>query len=169
MLKGLRYAFLVPFCFFVLNVGCFSQATGHDSTNAAAEVLTETKSIAFDPAYTLRPGESAYARAQDIYQSCTNPPAQGVYRQYGLVFVVVCIDTNTEKLRYLEGTAMLRANALLRNAFEDLPAAFTLKNRLLEKTLDDDTGIYRYALVFREIDVKNAIDAGKRDNKGTGI
>lgn len=99
----------------------------------------------------------AYPDAPEIYDS--SPRArQGVYRHSGLIFVVVVIDTNREQLEYLEGTAMLRAAALLREEFPGLPQRFRARNRLLEKELDDDTGIYRYAQVFRESDILKIVN-----------
>ena len=71
--------------------------------------------------------------------------------------MIVVIDTNQEKIRYLEGTAMLRATALLREKYPRLPPQFRLRNRVVEKELDDDTGIYRYALVYRLTDIEKAI------------
>ena len=76
------------------------------------------------------------------------------------MFVIVVIDTNREKLRYLEGTAMLRAADLLRKKYPELPANFRLRNRMVENRLDDDTGLYRYALVYRLADLEKAMTAG---------
>ena len=88
-------------------------------------------------------------------QTDSSPKAsQGLYRYEGLVFVIVCIDTNREKLQYLEGSAMLRTAAILRKHYPGLPPTYHIRNRLVEKTFDDDTGVYRYATVYREKDIK---------------
>ena len=96
--------------------------------------------------------EDPYADAPAIYGS--SPPAsQGVYRDSGLIFVVVVIETGRERPRQLEGTAMLRAVALLREEFPTLPPRFNARNRLVEKNFDCEKGVYRYALAFRERDI----------------
>ena len=110
-----------------------------------------------DPPDADRAGASTvvadtYSEAIGIYRALPQR-SQGVYRRSGLIFVIVVIDTDQEHLRYLEGTAMLRAVALLREAFPTLPPRFHARNRLVEKRLDDDTGIFRYALAFRESDI----------------
>lgn len=111
--------------------------------------------VLFAPTYQGAP-ERQYTEARRIYNS--SPAAvQGAYRHGTLVFVIVVIDANQEKIRYLEGTAMLRAAALLREKYPQLPPQFRLKNRVVEKELDDDTGIYRYALVYRLADIEKAI------------
>ena len=107
---------------------------------------------AFAPTFRTAAAD-AYPEACEIYDSSPRA-SQGVYRHSGLLFVVVVIDNNREHLRYLEGTAMLRSAALLREAFPSLPPRFRARNRLVEKTFDEDTGIYRYAQAFRESDIK---------------
>ena len=79
--------------------------------------------------------------------------SQGVYHYDGLIFVIICIDTNKENIEYLEGTAMLRTVALLRQHYPALPAKFHIRNRIVEKYQDYDTGIYRYATAYREKDI----------------
>lgn len=103
----------------------------------------------------------AYPDAHKIYNSAA-PAPQGVYRHSGLIFVIVVIDTNREHLDYLEGTAMLRTTALLWDAFPALPRHFKVRNRVVEKALDDNTGIYRYAVVYREQDINRKL---KEQNK----
>jgi len=72
--------------------------------------------------------------------------------------VIVVIDTNKEPIKYLEGTAMLRAMALLREKYPSLPPQFRIRNRQVEKMLDDETGIYRYAIACREADIKAKLE-----------
>lgn len=153
MSEGLRSACVLFACVVALTSACSTQRVEHAQTASQMNGSDVKTNAGFAPTYVLRPDETAYARAHDIYESSPHRAAQGVYRLYGLVFVVVRVDTNVEKIRYLEGTAMLRAKALLRNAFVELPAQFTLQSRLLENSLDDDSGIYRYALVYRETDI----------------
>ena len=141
---------LVAFCALAVS-GCASSGVGVEDSKKADGTNVPSASV-FAPTYKLRSGVMAYSRAREIYESSA-PPSQGVNQRFGLVFVVVCIDTKSETLRYLEGTAMLRAKALLRQAFPKLPAEFFAQNRQLEKGLDDDSGIYRYAVVFREQDI----------------
>lgn len=136
-------------------------AVDRDNTIAASEVepvkivAEASKSVAFVPTYQGVP-EAQYAEAGEIYDS-SPAAAQGVYRHGGLVYVIVVINTNREKIKYLEGTAMLRAAALLRQRYPQLPIRFRLKGRVMEEELDDDTGIYRYALVYRLADIEKAI------------
>lgn len=124
-------------------------------TEPAGSVAALPEPVSFAPTYQAAP-EKQYAEARRIYDSCP-AAAQGAYRHGTLVFVIVVIDTNQEKIRYLEGTAMLRAAALLREKYPRLPPQFRLRNRVVEKELDDDTGIYRYALVYRLTDIEKAI------------
>ena len=124
-------------------------------TEPAGSVAALPEPVSFAPTYQAAP-EKQYAEARRIYDS-SPAAAQGAYRHGTLVFVIVVIDTNQEKIRYLEGTAMLRATALLREKYPRLPPQFRLRNRVVEKELDDDTGIYRYALVYRLTDIEKAI------------
>ena len=117
---------------------------------APAPADTPRKNL-FAPTYVSSESDT-YFDAGEIYDS-SSPAPQGVYHHQGLVFVVVCIDTNKEQIEYLEGTAMLRTAALLREVYPGLPPKFHIRNRVVEKKLDDDTGIYRYAAVYREQDV----------------
>lgn len=107
--------------------------------------------------------DDAYYDATEIYDS-SPAAAQGVYSYQGLVFVIVVIDTNKENIRYLEGTALLRVKELLRGEFPSLPANFNLRSRVLEKGLDDDTGFYRYAVVFRQSDIMKLLEKVKQQN-----
>jgi|GEM_PF-6881802 len=119
-------------------------------TASPAPVQTPRKKL-FAPTYVSAESDP-YFDAVEIYDS--SPQAsQGVYHHQGLVYVIVCIDTNKEQIEYLEGTAMLRTAALLRDVYPGLPPKFHIRNRVVEKKLDDDTGIYRYATVYREQDI----------------
>lgn len=123
------------------------------------ELPAPPEPVLFAPTYRGNP-ERQYAEARKIYASSPAVTQQGVYEHDSLVFVIVVIDTNREKLRYLEGTAMLRAADLLRKKYPELPANFRLRNRMVENRLDDDTGLYRYALVYRLADLEKAMTAG---------
>ena len=116
---------------------------------------SKTAPITFAPTY-LSEEDDKYYDAMEIYESSPAAP-QGVYHFQGLVFVIVVIDTNRENIQYLEGTAMLRVKALMQKEFPSLPANFRLRNKLVENELDDDTGIYRYAVVFRQSDINKLI------------
>ncbi len=107
--------------------------------------------------------EDIYDDATEIYDSSPSA-AQGVYSYQGLVFVIVVIDTNKEKILFLEETALLRAKVLLKRKFPLLPASFVLDNRQMENDLDDDTGIYRYAVVFRQSDIMKLLEKVKQQN-----
>ena len=112
----------------------------------------EAAKLVFAPTYQSTE-DDIYYDAMEIYDSSPTAP-QGVYLYQGLVYVIVTIDTNKEKIQYLEGTAMLRVKALLQNKFPSLPENYRLRNKLMEKEFDDDSGIYRYAVVFRLNDIK---------------
>ena len=99
--------------------------------------------------------EDKYYDAMEIYESSPSAP-QGVYDYQGLVYVIVVIDTKTENIQYREGTALLRVKALLQMSFPSLPKNFRLRNRVVENELDDD-GFFRYAVVFRQSDIKKLI------------
>lgn len=58
-----------------------------------------------------------------------------------------------EKLRYVEGTAMLRAIAQVRKAFPKLPKRFNVSNRVLENHMDYHNRIYHYTLAIQENDI----------------
>jgi len=108
--------------------------------------------VDFNPQYNSELTDK-YPDAINIYDS--SPKAsQGVYQHEGLVFVVIIIDTNKESIEYLEGTAMLRVIALLREKYPALPYRFKIRNRLVEKNHDDETGLYRYAVAYKETDIK---------------
>ena len=149
----LKISVLLLFIFFCN--GC-STVSKNEACKSPAEVSrTQEKkrmqNIIFAPAY--KPDESdKYYAAAEIYDS--SPKAsQGLYRYEGLVFVIICIDTNEENIKYLEGSAMLRTADLLRTHYPGLPARFHIRNKLVEKSNNLDTGIYRYATVYREKDI----------------
>ena len=52
---------------------------------------------------------------------------------------------------------MLRTADLLRKHYPGLPYKFRIRNRIVEKTHDYDSGIYRYATAYREKDIKKKI------------
>ena len=105
----------------------------------------------FVPSYEC-PGEP-YRYAYSIYRSAPEKPS-GVFVYRGLVFVIVNIDCRKENLRFLKGTAMLRAKAMLDKKYR-LPSKYKLENRQMECRKYRDSGIFRYALAFRESDVKH--------------
>ena len=105
----------------------------------------------FAPTYKSEEPDKYYD-AIEIYDSSPKAP-QGVYQHDGLVFVVVVIDPRKEDIEYLEGTAMLRTVALLRKSYPGLPPKFYIRNKVVEKEEDYNTGIYRYATVYREKDI----------------
>lgn len=148
-----------------------SSGVSSDATDPAVSSAVESKPvktaagalkpIPFAPTYQATP-EEQYAEARRIYDS-SPAAAQGVYRHDTLVYVIVVIDTNQEKIKYLEGTAMLRSVALLRRKYPQLPPQFRVRNRVVENELDDETGIYRYALVYRSTDIEKAF--GKKSGE----
>lgn len=127
-----------------------------DKQKMPAAKIAPRKHMDFKPQY-LSELTDKYPDAINIYDS--SPKAsQGVYQHEGLVFVVVEIDTNKESIKYLEGTAMLRVIALLRKKYPTLPSQFSIRNRLIEKRHDDETGLYRYAVAYKEADIKAKLD-----------
>lgn len=68
------------------------------------------------------------------------------------VFVIVNINLKKENLKYVKGTAMLRAKALLQKKFH-LPSSFKLVCRELEARTYRNQGFFRYALAYREADI----------------
>ncbi len=110
-----------------------------------------SKNKAFAPSFKSEQ-KDIYLDAAAIYSSSPKVPS-GVYPYKELVFVVIEIDTNKEDIEYREGTAMLRANAYLREKYPNLPTQFKVRNRLVEKSFDDESGIYRYALAYRLADI----------------
>ena len=110
----------------------------------------------FSPTYQSE-DEDKYYDALEIYES-SQPVPSGIYDYQGLVFVVVVIDTKKESIQYLEGTALLRVKAFLQRGYPSLPTNFNIYNKVVEKELDDDTGIYRYAVVFRQSDITRLIE-----------
>ncbi len=131
-----------------------SQKTAPVPSAKSSPTPTSQKKL-FAPTFTSTEADT-YFDAVEIYDSSPQAP-QGVYHYQGLVFVIVCIDTNKEKIKYLEGTAMLRTVAFLRERYPDLPPKFRIRNRVVEKILDDETGIYRYATVYREKDIRRKL------------
>ena len=148
ILLVLALVFTISGCATLTEEGESRPASSGTVSPAGAE--TPRKAV-FAPTYVSSESDT-YFDAGEIYDS--SPPAsQGVYPHQGLVFVIVCIDTNKEQIEYPEGTAMLRTAALLREVYPGLPPKFHIRNRVVEKKLDDDTGIYRYATVYREQDI----------------
>ena len=145
--------FVFLFMFILICSGCSSLLKTDAAKSPTPSVPpTTAKQIIFAPTYKSSNADR-FHDAIEIYDS--SPKAsQGLYRYEGLVFVIVCIDTNREKLQYLEGTSMLRTAAILRKHYPGLPPTYHIRNRLVEKTFDDDTGVYRYATVYREKDIK---------------
>lgn len=137
---------------------CGCAATGqHDPVSKTVKypVSKTVKSGVFMPTFQS-PAEDKYHDAGEIYDSAAKVP-QGLYHHDGLVFVIICIDTGKENIEYPEGTAMLRTVAMLREHYTGLPQKFYIRHRVLEKEFDEDTGIYRYATVYREKDITRKI------------
>ena len=151
---------LLLFAFIIFCSGCSTLSTPEESGKHTASTIPTAKSaqaqnIRFSPTYKSDETDKYYD-AIEIYDS--SPKAsQGIYLYEGLVFVIVCIDTNKENIEYLEGTAMLRTADLLRKHYPGLPYQFRIRNRIVEKTYDYDSGIYRYATVYREKDIERKI------------
>lgn len=150
---------LLLFVFILFCSGCFTISETKDEKHITQTISTTQNilisHIPFSPTYKSDETDK-YHDAVEIYDS--SPKAsQGVYRYDGLVFVIICIDTNKENIAYLEGTAMLRTADLLRKHYPGLPYQFRIRNRIVEKTHDYDSGIYRYATVYREKDIERKI------------
>ena len=96
-------------------------------------------------------GDDSYNRAYTIYRSSSGKPT-GVHVWHGTVFVIVNINLKKENLKYVKGTAMLRAKALLQKKFH-LPSSFKLVCRELEARTYRNQGFFRYALAYREADI----------------
>lgn len=137
---------------------CDDQQADVNGQESAVLDVKETKSVVpqniiepqvFDP--TFIPEKDPYSYAYTIYNSSKFKPT-GVYEKYGVVFVIVNIDLKKEKLKYVKGTAMLRAKVLLKRRY-DLPSQFKLTCRELEARDYRNQGLYRYALAYRESDV----------------
>ena len=136
--------------------GCSTLSVTQKDKHTASTYVSSAKDIqiqkiVFSPTYKSDEADKYYD-AIEIYDSSPKA-AQGVYHYDGLIFVIICIDTNKENIEYLEGTAMLRTVALLRQRYPALPAKFHIRNRIVEKYQDYDTGIYRYATAYREKDI----------------
>ena len=152
----------IPFIFCLIFIGCgCSTVMEKEETVPGSSVGPSSISSgsvqkqSFVPTYISTESDQYYD-AVEIYDS--SPQAsQGVYRCQGLVYVIVCIDTNRETIEYLEGTAMLRVVALLREYYPGLPPEFRIRSRVVEKRFDEDTGIYRYAVVYRERDIQRKL------------
>lgn len=150
---------LLLFIFILFCSGCSTISETKDEKHITPTISTAKNSISshilFSPTYKSDETDK-YHDAVEIYDS--SPKAsQGVYRYDGLVFVIICIDTNKENIAYLEGTAMLRTADLLRKHYPGLPYQFRIRNRIVEKTHDYDSGIYRYATVYREKDIERKV------------
>ncbi|MFA6724998.1 MAG: hypothetical protein WCS95_10025 [Lentisphaeria bacterium] len=157
--------FVACFVFMLVFVGCqatsFPQANLHaidKQQSAVPRKITTAKKVDFSPKYISKLSDK-YPDALNIYDSSPKPP-QGVYLYEELIFVVVTIDTNKENIKYLEGTAMLRVIALLREKYPSLPPRFKVKSRVLENKLYDETGLYRYAIACKaaELEAKSGQD-----------
>ena len=143
---------LFLFALLLVCSGCstLSVTQEDEHTDSSAKDI-QIQKIVFSPTYKSDESDKYYD-AIEIYDS--SPKAsQGLYNYEGLVFVIICIDTNKENIEYLEGTAMLRTAALLRQHYPNLPSRFHIRNRIVDKYQDYDTGIYRYATVYREKDI----------------
>ncbi len=103
----------------------------------------------FEPTYQVTAESSLLSQAHKVFASSPSP-SRGLYRNQGLVFSVVRINCKVEKLRYVEGTAMLRAIAQVRKAFPGLPPRFKVPNRVLENRMDYRKDIYYYTLAIAE-------------------
>lgn len=147
-------------------------AVGGTDFSPAAPVVSKPETVPrrevkFKPVYKSKLKDK-YPDAQLIYDS--SPKAShGIYEYKGLVFVIVEIDTRQEQVRHVEGTAMLRTTAMLREKHSGLPNRFKAENRLMEKGMDDDGNIYRYATVWRLADIKNLILANQRRTTQTQL
>ena len=174
----MKRSFLLWECIALLACcGCSSMTFEHFSVDIppldgqAAMTVAEQKTthedarqgavgIVFAPTFVSEE-EDKYVDAMEIYESSPSVP-KGVYCHEGLVFVVVTIDTARENVQYLEGTALLRVRTQLQNEYPSLPGNFKLRSKVVEKELDDDTGVYRYAVVFRQSDVRKLIEQDKQ-------
>lgn len=105
--------------------------------------------IPFVPTYQVTADTPLLSQAHKVFASSPSP-SRGLYRNQGLVFSVVRIDCKVENLRYVEGTAMLRAMAQVRKAFPGLPPRFKVRNRVLENRMDYRRDIYYYTLAIVE-------------------
>lgn len=105
--------------------------------------------IPFAPTYQVTAESPLLSQAHKVFASSPSP-SRGLYRNQGLVFSVVRIDCKVENLRYVEGTAMLRAMAQVRKAFPGLPQRFKVRNRVLENRMDYRRDIYYYTLAIVE-------------------
>ena len=138
-----------------------SEKSGNKNISVSDEAVSAAQTVVFAPAYKSS-AKDKFHDAAEIYDS--SPKAsQGVCRYGNLIFVIVCIDTNKEDIEYLEGTAMLRAAALLRRYYPELPRRFRIPGRIVENGKDDN-GIYRYAAVCREKDITRflTVRSGKK-------
>ena len=117
----------------------------------------------FLPKYMPENG-NCYQYALKVYSSSPRP-GQGVYECGDTIFVVVVLDASSIDKRHLEGKAMLRSIALLRERMPDLPPKFTTGSRLVEKSMDDEKLIYRYAIAYRKSALQDIIKAAKEQEK----
>ena len=150
---------LLLLVFIIFCSGCSILSVPEEGTHTTSTIPTaksaQVQNIRFSPSYKSDETDKYYD-AIEIYDS--SPKAsQGVYLYDGLVFVIICIDTNKENIEYLEGTAMLRTANLLRKHYPGLPSNFRIRNRVVEKNHNDDTGIYRYATAYRAKDIERKI------------
>lgn len=99
---------------------------------------------------------AALRSARKAYSEFSNSP-QGIYEKDDNIFVIVVINTAREKLKHVEGTAMLRSVALLRRRFPDLPDEFTTFSRVLENEQKFDSDDYRYAVLYSRHNIDKLI------------
>lgn len=139
--------------------GCSTLQQKTSSTPLDKKIIAKNQSftpnIPFNPTFISKEIDT-YIDAIEIYDS-SSQHLQGLYHYQNLVFVIISIDTKKEDIQYLEGTAMLRTKVLLKQHYPNLPTSYRLRNKIVEKTLDDDTGIYRYATVYRKKDIEKLL------------
>ncbi len=76
-------------------------------------------------------------------------PESGYSNDNGIVRVSVFMDLSKEKnLKFPEGTAMLRANRLLRKARPDLPSKYSVTGRVLTNSHNRVEKIYTYVVEY---------------------
>ncbi len=114
-----------------------------------SKVKVNPKEIPFEPTFNSVSNSSS-RNIYKIYKASIGK-ATGIYIHKGIVFVIVNIDTQNEKLRYEKGTAMIRAKILIQKHFE--LKNFNITTRQLEDRNYRKEGIYRYAIAFSEKDV----------------
>ena len=128
-----------------------------------SQVTVSVEEIKFSPNYASK--ESLRLNdAFKVYNSAKGR-ATGIYEHQELIFVIINVDYGKEKTaRHLaKGTAMLRANKLLRTAYK-LPEKYRLQTHQIEAMDFFRKKIYRYAFVCLKKDI-NAILTSKIKTK----